>query len=123
LPAVSVVTVPAPTTLKSGRKGLSDLLEAKKKIDAVFCSSDMLALGVLTEARARGISVPADLAVVGFGDLEFAADLQPSLTSVHVDGEAIGRHAARFIIDRAEGLPLGPSIVDVGFTIVERESA
>lgn len=123
LPAVSSIRVPAPTTLKSGRKGLADLIEAKKKFDAVFCSSDLLALGVMTEARVRGISVPDELAVVGFGDLEFAADLQPSLTTVRIDGEAIGRQAARFIIDRAEGLPLGPSVVDVGFTVVARESA
>jgi LacI family transcriptional regulator, gluconate utilization system Gnt-I transcriptional repressor len=123
LPAVSSITVPAPTTLKSGRKALADLIEAKKKFDAVFCSSDLLALGVMTEARARGISVPDELAVVGFGDLEFAADLQPSLTTVRIDGEAIGRQAARFIIDRAEGLPIGLAVVDVGFTIVERERA
>ncbi len=123
LPAVSCVVVPAPTTLKSGRKALADLLDAGKKIDAIFCSSDLLALGVMVEARVRGIDVPKALAVVGFGDLEFAADLQPSLTTVRIDGEAIGRQAARFIIDRAEGRSQGPAVVDVGFTVVERESA
>ena len=89
----------------------------------MFCSSDLLALGVMVEARARGIAVPGQLAVVGFGDLDFAADLEPSMTSVRIDGGAIGRQAARFIIDRAEKLPGGPAVVDVGFTIVERESA
>ncbi|MCY1383473.1 HTH-type transcriptional repressor CytR [compost metagenome] len=89
----------------------------------MFCSSDLLALGVLTEARTRGIAVPEQLAVVGFGDLEFAADLAPSLTTVRIDGEAIGRQAARFIIERAEGETEGPAVVDVGFRIVERESA
>lgn len=123
LPAVTSITVPAPTTLRSGRQALVDLLEAGQKFDAIFCSSDLLALGVLTEARVRGIRVPDDLAVVGFGDLEFSADLQPSLTTVRIDAEAIGRQAARFIIDRADGLPQGPSVVDVGFTIVGRDSA
>ncbi|MEJ7688627.1 MAG: LacI family DNA-binding transcriptional regulator [Luteimonas sp.] len=121
--AVSSVIVPAPTTLKSGRKALAELLDAGKKVDAIFCSSDLLALGVMVEARARGIAVPEALAVVGFGDLEFAADLQPSLTTVRIDGNAIGRQAARFIIDRAEGRAHGPGVVDVGFTVVERESA
>ena len=69
----------------------------------MFCSSDLLALGVMTEAQARGIAVPGQLAVVGFGDLEFAADLHPALTTVRIDGAAIGRQAARFIVDRAEG--------------------
>ena len=57
----------------------------------------------MTEARARGIAVPRQLAVVGFGDLEFAADLHPALTTVRIDGTAIGRQAAQFIVDRAEG--------------------
>ncbi|MDM0117208.1 LacI family DNA-binding transcriptional regulator [Variovorax sp. J22R133] len=123
LPPVVVVEVPAPTTLKNGRKALAELLAMQQGFDAVFCSSDLLALGVLVEARTRGIAVPDALAVVGFGDLEFAADLQPALTTVRIDGDAIGRQAARFIIDRAEGREGGPPVVDVGFTIVERESA
>ncbi len=92
-------------------------------MDAVFCSSDLLALGVLTEARVRGLAVPSRLAVVGFGDNEFAADLEPALTTVRIDGAAIGRQAARFVIDRAEGRPVAERIVDLGFSIVERASA
>ena len=115
--------MPAPTTLRSGRKALADLLQAGNETDAVFCSSDLLALGVMLEAQARGIAVPERLAVVGFGDLEFAADLEPSLTTVHIDADAIGRQAARFIIDRAEGRMDMRSVVDVGFQIVERASA
>ncbi|SFN19782.1 LacI family DNA-binding transcriptional regulator [Variovorax sp. OV329] len=122
LPEVVAVRVPAPTTLKSGREALGQLLESGA-VDAVFCSSDLLALGVLTEARTRGIDVPKDLAVTGFGDLEFAADLEPSLTTVRIDGQAIGRQAARFIIDRAEGRTAEAAVVDVGFQIIERASA
>ncbi len=122
LARVAVVNVPAPTTLKSGRKALSELVTAGTDFDAVFCSSDLLALGVMIEARARGIRVPEQLAVVGFGDLDFAADLDPALTSVRIDSDAIGKQAARFIIDRAEKRSAGAQTVDVGFTIVERES-
>ena len=89
----------------------------------MFCSSDLLALGVLTEAQARGVAVPGQLAVVGFGDLEFAADLHPALTTVRIDGTAIGRQAAQFIVERAEGGQRGPRVVDIGFSIIERESA
>src|SRR5450631_2778447 len=91
LPEVQVVVVPAPTTLRSGRSALVDLLQHPDGIDAVFCSSDLLALGVMTEAQARGIAVPGQIAVVGFGDLEYAADLHPALTTVRIDGTAIGR--------------------------------
>ncbi len=122
LPDVQAVVVPAPTTLKSGRSALTELLAADAHIDAVFCSSDLLALGVLTEARVRGVSVPDDLAVVGFGDLEFAGDLAPALTTVHIKGAAIGRQAAQFIVDRAEGRTVTNRVVDIGFSIIQRQS-
>ena len=120
---VASVVVPAPTTLRSGRAALAELMGNGAGVDAVFCSSDLLALGVLTEARARGVAVPSQLAVVGFGDNEFAADLEPALTTVHVDGAAIGRQAARFIVERAEGRAVAERVVDLGFSIVERASA
>ena len=122
LPEVAMVDVPAPTTLKRGRSALADLLTRSPGIDAVFCSSDLLALGVLTEARERGLQVPADLAVIGFGDLEFAADVAPALTTVHIKGAAIGRQAAHFIVERAEGRDVGERVVDIGFSIIERAS-
>jgi len=123
LPEVCCATVPAPTTLKRGRAALAELLAGDAGIDAVFCSSDLLALGVLTEARARGIAVPGRLAVVGFGDLEFAADLEPALTTVHIKGAAIGRQAAQFIVDSAEGHEIADRVIDIGFEIVERQSS
>ena len=119
---VQVVVVPAPTTLRSGRSALAELMRVAPDIDAVFCSSDLLALGVMTEAQARGIAIPAQLAVVGFGDLDFAADLHPALTTVRINGAAIGQQAARFIVDRAEGRGVEQRVVDIGFAIVERDS-
>jgi LacI family gluconate utilization system Gnt-I transcriptional repressor len=80
--------VPTPTTLGSGRKALAGLLEAHPEIDAVFCSSDVLAHGVLTEAHARGLDIPGRLRVFGFGDLDFAANTYPALSTVRIDGTA-----------------------------------
>ena len=119
---VPVATVPAPATLADGRAGLAELLRTHPEVDSVFCSSDMLALGVFTEAQARGLAIPDQLAVVGLGDLDFAASLYPSLTTVRIDGKAIGGQAARFIIDRAEGRAQSDRIVDIGFSIIERDS-
>lgn len=119
---VPAVYVAAPTTLRSGRAALADLLRQAPDVDAVFCSSDLLALGVLTEARVRGIPVPERLAIVGFGDLDYAADLAPSLSSVHINGAEIGQQAARFIVERAEGREVTPRVIDIGFSIVERDS-
>ncbi|EJN10002.1 LacI family DNA-binding transcriptional regulator [Herbaspirillum sp. YR522] len=115
--------VVAPTTLGQGRAGLVELLQRQPAIDAVFCSSDLLALGVMIEAQARGMAIPRQLALVGFGDLDFARDLQPQLTTVRIDGTAIGQRAARFIIDRANGVEIAQPVLDVGFSIISRHSA
>lgn len=115
--------VPAPTTLGQGRAGLRQLLASDPELDAVFCTSDMLALGVLVEAQAQGLAVPGRLAVVGLGDLDFAASLEPALTTVRIDGTRIGRTAAQYIVERAEGRVVEQPVVDVGFELVERDSA
>ena len=90
------------------------------RLDAIWCSSDVLAHGVITEAHARGLQVPDDLAVHGFGDLAFAAHIHPALTTVRIDGTAIGREAARCLIERSAGKHGGPKVRDIGFTIIER---
>jgi LacI family transcriptional regulator, gluconate utilization system Gnt-I transcriptional repressor len=115
--------VQAPTTLKQGRDGMARILAKHPGIDSIFCSSDLLALGVLTEASARDIKVPGRIAVVGFGDLAFAAETHPPLTTVRIDGARIGQEAARFIVARAQGKPVADRILDIGFSIVERASA
>jgi len=120
---VPTLLVPAPTTLGSGRSGLAEVLASHPQTDALFCSSDMLALGVLIEAQTRGLAVPGRLGVVGLGDLDFAVNLQPALTTVRIDGTRIGRTAAQFIVDRAEGRVVKEPIVDIGFDIITRASA
>jgi LacI family gluconate utilization system Gnt-I transcriptional repressor len=120
---VPVRTVSTPTTLGQGRQALSELLAAHPDVDAVFCSSDVLAHGALVEAHARGIEVPGRLRVFGFGDLDFAAHTYPALSTVRIDGTAIGRQAARFVIDRAAGTPVPERIVDIGFKLIARASA
>lgn len=122
LPEPPVHQVPAPTTLGSGRAGLQALWAQRPDLDGVFCSSDLLALGVLTEAQAQGIDVPGRLAVIGFGDLDFSRDLHPALTTVRIDGSRIGREAARCIVDRAQGRMVPERVIDIGFSIVDRAS-
>ncbi|TWI69807.1 LacI family transcriptional regulator [Pseudoduganella lurida] len=115
-------SVPAPTTLGSGRAGLRELLARDPSIDAIFCSSDMMALGVLLEAHASGIRVPEQLAVIGLGDQSFSADTWPPLSTVRIDGTAIGATAARCIITRSEGKTIADPVCDVGYIIVERST-
>lgn len=111
-----------PTTLALGREGLRAILDGGHAPDVVVCSSDVLAHGVLTEAAARGIAVPAQLGIIGFGDFDFAAHTHPPISSVHVDKRAIGARAAQCLIARIEGKALEGNIIDVGFELIERET-
>ena len=116
---VQTVYVPAPSNFRLGREGLARLLERGSLPRAVFCSSDTLAHGVLIEAQARGLSVPGDLAIVGFADLDFAAHTFPPLSTVRIDRPALGRQAAEALLGRIEGRPV-ERIVDIGFHVMER---
>lgn len=124
-PAAELPTIhfPAPAPLGAGRRALRELLALHPRTDAVFCSTDVVALGALIEAREQGLRVPGDLAVVGFGDLAFSADSAPALTTVHIDGIGMGEQAAEWIMRRAEGLPVHVTRIDIGFEIIGRDSA
>ncbi|MBD1589722.1 LacI family DNA-binding transcriptional regulator [Pseudomonas sp. C2L12B] len=114
--------IPAPSTMGAGRQALAQLLAEYGELDAIFCTSDMVALGVLTEAKARGLKVPQQLAVMGYGDLNFAADTDPPLSTVRADGRAIAVSTAQLILAHLQGRATGTT-VDVGFSIVHRGSA
>jgi LacI family gluconate utilization system Gnt-I transcriptional repressor len=122
LAEVALASGRPPTTPRAGREGLASILARGIVPDAVACSSDAYAHGVVAEAQARGLAIPDRLAVIGTGDLEFAADSVPALTTVRIDRRRIGRVAAEVLLARIEGRPAGPKVVDVGFEIVERET-
>ncbi|MNY64846.1 Ribose operon repressor [compost metagenome] len=79
---------------------------------------------MLAEAASRGLRVPEDLAVIGFGDLSCAAHTHPPLSTVRIDGPRIGRAIAEALLARiAEpALARQPLRLDVGFEVIERGS-
>ena len=114
------ITVAAPSTLALGRQAMSTLLDRGQRPDVVFCGSDTLAHGALEEARSRRLEMPRDIALMGFGGLEFTQHTSPPLSTVDVDRSAIGRLAAEIILSRIAGKSPPGKIVDVGFRIVDR---
>ncbi|WP_102222891.1 LacI family DNA-binding transcriptional regulator [Acidimangrovimonas sediminis] len=118
------VDCPGAASLAAGRAALVEALEVHGfGRGVVFCSSDLLAHGVVSEAQVRGIAVPGDLAVVGFGDQDFAAMVEPPLTTVRVDRAELGRRAATALRARLEGNDPGETVIDLGYRIIRRGSA
>jgi len=119
-----VVAEPAGGSMvERGARDLAALLERWPDTDAVFCSSDPVALGAVSEARRRDIAVPDRLAVAGFGDFELAGDSGLGLTTVSIPGHAIGAEAGRMLLAAKRGEPVAPRILDLGFAIVGRATA
>ena len=115
---------PGTATLAQGRAALADLIDRQGFLDGVVhCSSDQFAQGVLTEALARGLSVPGQIAVIGFGDQDFAAHTEPALTTIRVDRAELGKAAATALLRRFQGDPDPESVIDVGFHLIRRASA
>ena len=77
---------------------LADRADSRRPT-AVFCASDLLALGLLQGLTGRGLRVPADLAIVGFDDIKFAAAAAVPLTSVGQPRAQLGRTAVELLLD------------------------
>lgn len=124
VPAPIIVSREALTQLMDqGATALAEVLERQPDTDAVFVASDAMAAGAIFECLRRGIRVPDDVAIAGFGGYEIARHIEPSLTTVQVSGRRIGELAAQLIAAKLAGEPLEQSVIDVGFRIVPRDSA
>ncbi|MGV8989399.1 MAG: LacI family DNA-binding transcriptional regulator [Cypionkella sp.] len=110
------------TSAMAGRAFLGLLLTREPRLDAVFCNNDILALGALFEAQARGIAVPQDLGIAGFNDTETVAAAHPGLTSLRTPRYEIGLRAVQEIVDRLEGRSDGKRVIDLGVEIASRAS-
>jgi LacI family transcriptional regulator len=88
-------------TTAGGYAACRRLLADGLRFTAIFCANDLCAIGVLRALHEAGLSVPSDVSVVGFDDIEVAPHLIPPLTTVRVDKEAIGAWALRRLQARA----------------------
>lgn len=93
--------------------------------DALLCLNDHLALGAVRSLHEDGWSVPGDVDVVGFDDIEATTYSIPTITSVAPDRPGIARRAVRLLLDRIEADGDGGPAVDetAGHRLVVRESS
>ena len=90
-------------SFSTGVEAAGRLLDLKQRPTALFCISDVLALGALQAARARGLQVPEDLSVVGFDDVEYASMFQPCLTTIRQPCYRMGTIAASLLLQQIQG--------------------
>ena len=115
--------VPDPSTVGLGAEMLGRLLAVAPDCDALFCCNDDLAYGAIYQCQRRGIAVPGQLAISGFNDLPASAWMNPSLTTIATPRYRIGYEAATLLRQAIEGEPPARRQIDLGFTLMARESA
>lgn len=147
LPADELIDDDAGVTIAAGARAIDRLLQRPRQPDAVFFVNDVPAFGAIQQCQRLGIEVPGRVAIAGFGDFEIASAALPSLTTVRIPGENIGRTAARMLVealtDGSTGVTASATsrtsasgasasgtlaaganrVVDLGFEVVLRESA
>jgi LacI family transcriptional regulator len=89
--------------VESGRRAMADLLALDEPPTAVFAASDMMALGAIRAAGDAGLSVPADLSVVGFDDIQLADHMNPPLTTLRQDKAGLGVAAGTALMRLIDG--------------------
>lgn len=123
LPVDGRVILEAPSGLRSGGEALAELMNRKTSVDAVFLTGDVLATGAVLEANRRGWKIPDDVAIAGSDDNELQEIVVPSITSIRFPRYEIGRRAGVMILDRVTGQATAQPVLDLGFELMQRESA
>ncbi|EBA12143.1 LacI family DNA-binding transcriptional regulator [Roseobacter sp. CCS2] len=107
--------------IDQGAAAFDRLMAMPDRPTAVFCGNDVLAVGALRSARALGLSVPQDVSVLGFDDIELAQVAYPALTTVHVPHREMGRRAGQALGRLLrDGEPIKP--VELATRIVLRDT-
>lgn len=99
------------------------LLGRKARPDGVFCHNDIVAIGAMRAALSAGLSIPGDIAFVGFDDVRFCRYLPIPLTSVNQRTDEVGEHAARLALALVAKESSQPSKVLLAPKLVVRASS
>ena len=112
--------VDAITTERSGYEAANRLMERNAPFDALFCASDLIAIGAMRALQEKGFAIPLDVAIAGFDDIPVASFTNPSLTTVQQDTKT----AANLLVETLLALIQGETVqsTTISAPIVIRES-
>lgn len=109
-------------SIADGIDALDAILERQPNSDAIFFGTDILATGASLGAQRRGLKVPTDIAIAGFGDLDFTPHVRPSLTTIHISSYEMGREAGRMLLKRLGGDTIAQPVLMQPVTLEVRDS-
>ncbi len=92
-----------PVSMREGVMAMTEILDARQPVDAVACVSDLAAFGALTECQRRGVSVPDEIMIAGFGAYDIADVALPGLTTMDAHSLAIGGRTGELLVELLRG--------------------
>lgn len=107
---------------ESGREQTAQLLALDEPPTAIFAAADMMAIGAVRAASQAGLSVPGDLSIVGFDDIQLAPHVNPPLTTLRQDKLGLGAAAGDALVARIAGDPDRPPLRTLPVELVVRGS-
>ena len=108
---------------ESGYQAMQQLLMLPERPTAVFISNDMMAIGAMEAIKQANLTIPEDIAIVGFDNIPAASWVYPRLTTVAQHPGKMGEHLSKAIFERINGEYNGPSRrIEVPLNFIERES-
>ncbi len=110
-------------TMSSGSAAAEKLFKTKQPPTALFCFNDEMALGAIRFLKSTGRSVPQDVSVVGFDDIEFASFCDPPLTTIEQPTREIGNKAMSLLFDLLNGAKPEPTMHTLPIKLIVRDSA
>jgi DNA-binding LacI/PurR family transcriptional regulator len=122
VPSDPYLIVTGDFSVEGGAAAMARLLDQSPDLDAVFCASDLTALGALQTLTAKGRRVPDDVAIIGFDDVPDSAIANPPLTTIRQPIRELGRTMAQVLLDRISGRSPQPTTV-LPVELVRRDSA
>ncbi len=121
-PDPEIVLVAEAFTESEGARLCGQLISDGRQFTAVAAANDLLALGCYDVFADRGVSCPADISVVGFNDMPFAARFNPPLTTIHIPHYEIGKAAAELMLERLQDGESQPRDIRLEPSLTVRES-
>jgi LacI family transcriptional regulator len=89
---------------------------------AIFAQADLMALGAIEEMRARGVSCPEDVSVIGYDDVPLISYVSPPLSTIQLPGQEIGEIAGRMVMELVRDPETVPESVNVPAVLIQRDS-
>lgn len=109
-------------TIDQGYSAMQELLKGDQRPTAVFCVNDLIAIGAMQAVEEAGLSVPNDLSIIGFDDIEMVGISKSPLTTMKIYSRKMGQIAAKRIIEHLEEGPIPPITIKFPIDLVIRKT-